>query len=336
MWRLIWWLFIGDPVVSGKMIYETGKPPSGRVIEAFLPSAGITVDAAVLPCASCHGRDGKGRPEGGLEPPDLRWRVLAKTYGHRHANGRRHSAFDPRTFGRALTMGLDPSGNILTDNMPRYRFTREELDALTVYVQGLGEKADPGVHDSVLRVGAILPNGDAEAETIYHVVADHIARINDKGGLFRRKLVVVGLKIDQDEGLYGWQDPVRDADLFALIGPPARGKEREIAELAARLKIPIIAPLIDAFPKESHLPLVFYLHDGSMTLQPEEHADIAMRLFIHALRQCGRDLNREGLVKALEATYRFPNGALPPLSYGPHRRIGVVNHDRKNSSPEQM
>lgn len=324
MWFLMCWIVAGDPLAAGKLIYETGKAPTGRVIEAFLPLSEITVDAALLPCASCHGRDGKGRPEGGLEPPDLRWHVLVKPYGHRHPNGRIHPAFSPRTLARAVTMGFDPAGNELAGVMPRYRLTIAERDALIAYIRVLGSLLKPGVHRDSLRLGLILPHGDGEAVTVREVARQLLDRVNRNGGLFRRRLVVVELEVASDEDPEAWRDRIRQADLFTLISVPARGREHEVAKLAANLEIPLIAPLIDVPPPEPHHPLVFYLHPGSFALDTGDHTRIAVRLLLHALRLCGRDLDREGLVKALESTYRFPTGILPPLSYGPNRRVGTT------------
>jgi hypothetical protein len=42
------------------------------------------------------------------------------------------------------------------------------------------------------------------------------------------------------------------------------------------------------------------------------------------LRRAGRALSRERLVGALEGVYAFDSGLLPPLSYGPARRVGAL------------
>jgi hypothetical protein len=43
-----------------------------------------------------------------------------------------------------------------------------------------------------------------------------------------------------------------------------------------------------------------------------------------ALRRAGRDLTRAKLVDALEGLYRLETGLIPPVSFGPNRRIGSL------------
>ncbi len=48
------------------------------------------------------------------------------------------------------------------------------------------------------------------------------------------------------------------------------------------------------------------------------------RLLVEALRRAGRDVGRERLASTLEAFYRFETGLLPPLTFGPNRRVGAL------------
>jgi ABC-type branched-subunit amino acid transport system substrate-binding protein len=62
---------------------------------------------------------------------------------------------------------------------------------------------------------------------------------------------------------------------------------------------------------------------------PAQHAAVQMtayagaQLLVHGLKASGRTLTRERLVKALEALYRYETGLIPPLTFGPNRRVGV-------------
>src|SRR6476620_5941308 len=73
----------------GRRIYVDSASHSGAEITAFL-GQGVEVEASAVPCASCHGRDGKGRPEGGVTPTDITWASLTKPYGANPPFGRRH------------------------------------------------------------------------------------------------------------------------------------------------------------------------------------------------------------------------------------------------------
>src|SRR5947208_15035593 len=71
----------------GRQIFVDGTSPSGGEIIAVMGDPGIEVPASSVPCAGCHGRDGRGRPEGGVAPSDLTWSVLS---------GRDHPPYDER------------------------------------------------------------------------------------------------------------------------------------------------------------------------------------------------------------------------------------------------
>ena len=85
---------LDEAAARGKQLYHQGISAQGGVIEAVVGDEAVTLPASAVPCAGCHGPDGRGRPEGGVEPPDIRWSQLTKVYGHVHEDGRRHPPFD--------------------------------------------------------------------------------------------------------------------------------------------------------------------------------------------------------------------------------------------------
>lgn len=123
----------------GRRIYVEGISPSGGVITALMSDAGVEVPASAVPCASCHGRDGKGRPEGSIAPTDITWANLTQPRGVTHRSGREHPPYDARLLKRAIAMGLDPAGNALHAAMPRFRMSLEDMEDLVAYLQKLGE-----------------------------------------------------------------------------------------------------------------------------------------------------------------------------------------------------
>ena len=61
---------------------------------------------------------------------------------------------------------------------------------------------------------------------------------------------------------------------------------------------------------------------------------------LEALIRAGRDLSREKLVTTLEGLYDFDTGLMPPLTYGPNRRIGAqgayvvtIDPEKRQSTP---
>src|SRR5690606_12018807 len=55
---------------AGQRIYRNGLSTSGGEIHARVGAGGTLLPASALPCAGCHGTDGRGRLEGGVAPPD--------------------------------------------------------------------------------------------------------------------------------------------------------------------------------------------------------------------------------------------------------------------------
>ena len=168
---------------------------------------------APMPCATCHGRDGRGRPEGGVRPANLEWATLASASPSR-------PAYDEARLRRAITMGIDAGGRPLQPSMPRYRLWREDADDLVAWLRRLGTLRDPGIGDTTLRLhvaGAL--------HVLFRAWADEV---NARGGIYARRLEIVG-----GDG----QD-----DVFALLGDPdAVQTGRAVTEEMPVLRVGTIA-----------------------------------------------------------------------------------------------
>jgi ABC-type branched-subunit amino acid transport system substrate-binding protein/cytochrome c553 len=171
---------------KGKQIYEKGTSPSGKDIVAVV--AGADVPGSALPCGSCHGADGKGRPEGGVRPANVTWEGLTTELAESRANGRRRPAYDERKVKRAITMGLDPRGEQLHAAMPRYRMSAEDMTNLIAYLKVLGRTREAGVTDTTIDVGIARGRSDARAEEVEAVVGAYFEEINERGGIYNRRI----------------------------------------------------------------------------------------------------------------------------------------------------
>ena len=254
----------------GKQLYLTGESASGEPVTALMGDAGIEVPATALPCSSCHGRDGRGRPEGGVVPSDLTWTALTRPYAVTTAAGRERGPYTERLVQRAVLLGVDSSGNDLDSLMPRYRLNREDADALVAYLQVLGRDRDPGVEDGSLTLGVLLPPADATglaatAATVRRIVNAYVGRVNEGGGVYHRGLRVRYLPVPsavevRAEAVRAFLESER---VFALVASFTAGADRELADLAEARGVPLIGPLT-LHPDES-FPLnrqVFYLDGG--------------------------------------------------------------------------
>ncbi len=57
-------------------------------------------------------------------------------------------------------------------------------------------------------------------------------------------------------------------------------------------------------------------------------------VLVEGLRRTGRDLSRRKLIESLEGLQQFPTGLIPPITFGPNRRLGsagayVIEYDVK-------
>ncbi len=228
---------------AGRRLYREGVGSSGQSVAARVGVQSLLVPAAAVACANCHGVDGKGRPEGGLRPPEITWRELGKPYGHRHDGGREHPAFTAETFHRTLNEGVDPAGQRLNPAMPRFALSRADSAALVAYLQRIEEDRDPGLADGRLRLGTVLPVSGPLAESgrlVEQVLRAALAQANAGGGVHGRQLELVVIDAGGGQPL---AERLAAADVFALLGPLVPGGSDELFALAERTGLPVVGPL---------------------------------------------------------------------------------------------
>ena len=251
----------------GKQIYFEGTSPTGGEITAIVGSEGISLPASAVPCASCHGRDGLGRPEGGVIPPDIRWSEMTKVYGHVHEDGRKHPAFDENNLARLIRTGMDPGNNRLDTSMPLYAMSVEDMDSLVAYMKFLEHDWDPGISQRAIQVGTLLPLQGQQAalgQAMAQAMLAYFKELNERGGIFGRKLEL--LAVPYGSSVEATLDNLRKAfeqeGVFALVGSYTIGMEEPLLELLREQQMPMIGPFTlnpgDAFLDAD----VFYIYPG--------------------------------------------------------------------------
>jgi ABC-type branched-subunit amino acid transport system substrate-binding protein len=252
-------------VATGKQIYFRGSGHPSRQIMAQLGQPPVTVPAGTLPCVNCHGRDGLGRPEGGLEPSDIRWRFLTTDEKTR---GRSRAAYNEALFRRAVTMGLDPAGRALDPGMPRYQLTHEDLDSLVAYLKTMESDLDPGLTDTTIRLGLVLaPRSQAESlgEPVRKALMTFFDLVDERGGVYGRRveLSVVEAPEAPAERVAALARFLDEARPFALVSPYMAEVEAQFAALAGERSIPVVGPLTRSpAPGDPPARLIFYLNGG--------------------------------------------------------------------------
>jgi ABC-type branched-subunit amino acid transport system substrate-binding protein len=232
---------------AGKKVFTEGVGATKIPIKALVGAHSSEVDGTTLPCASCHGPDALGRPEGAVKPSNITWPTLTKPYGHRSDSGRERGPYTDASFAEALTFGKDPSGNKLDPAMPRYVMANDDIANVLAYLKRIDADLDPGVSDDRLRIGTLLPTTGRAAEVaqaMRTVMQGQIEQINARGGLFGRKLeLVVGeLPEDRDAAEKAAERLMRDERVFAVVGPYAAGIEAPMFRLAEATGVPVVGP----------------------------------------------------------------------------------------------
>jgi ABC-type branched-subunit amino acid transport system substrate-binding protein len=229
----------------GKALFLRGESPSGREITALLGD--IDVPASTLNCAGCHGLRGEGKTEGGVTAGNLTWTNLIRPYGHTHPSGRKHSAFNEKLFTRALVQGLDPTGNQLAVAMPRYEMRPEDVADLIAYLKRIETDRDPGLSETSIKVGTILPKDGALAEigaAMKDVLTAYFASINDQGGIYNRRLELQTIDAEANAAATAanTKKAIENGELFAIVGGLSAGADKELAAVTRESEIPYMGP----------------------------------------------------------------------------------------------
>lgn len=232
---------------AGRTIYTEGTSPAGKPLRALIGAQAVPVDGASVPCVNCHGADGLGRPEGTVRPAAIRWRDLTRPAGTNRDGRRLHQPYTAQAFADALTEGKDAAGNKLDAAMPRFVMSYDDIAALVAYLKRIETDFDPGVGDDRLRVGTLLPADGRFADlgaSMAGVLRQQVAALNAKGGIYGRRLELVTAPYSEDRAasLASAEKLFRDEDVFAIVSPMTSGLEREIGQLAERVRVPVVGP----------------------------------------------------------------------------------------------
>jgi ABC-type branched-subunit amino acid transport system substrate-binding protein len=230
----------------GKALYMRGESPSGKEITAMLGD--FDVPASTLNCAGCHGLRGEGKTEGGVTAGNLTWSNMTKAYGHTHPSGRKHGAFDEKLFTRALMDGIDPAGNQLAKAMPRYNMSPEDIADLIAYLKRIETDRDPGLTETTITVGTILPKDGAMAEmgaAMKDVLTAYFANVNDKGGIYNRRIELQTIDAGTDAATTAAnaRKHIENGEVFAIVSGLSAGADKELATVVRDDEIPFMGPV---------------------------------------------------------------------------------------------
>lgn len=238
---------LSEAARRGQRIYVEGQ---GRgPIAAHLIGPRITAPGAAFPCANCHLLEGPGVREGGVQAADITESTLTKEFPGIRPSGRAHPPYTEETLQRAVTAGLDPAGNVLHEAHPRYAMQPQDLDDLIAYLKVLGHESVPGVSDTEIRVGILVPDRGplaGVAPAVTGLLERYFEELNTRGGLYRRMLRLVPVQFDPSRlgsAATAARELIDKEDVFCLLANLGVPPEDDSHTLLAGAKVPVIAPL---------------------------------------------------------------------------------------------
>ncbi len=298
----------------GRRFYEQGIGVDGEpvvaVIEAPSPGMpGVELSATALPCGSCHGADGRGRAEGGVEPTDLRPSSLTRSRQAVTPSGRRHPPYDARRLIRAVTLGFDPAGNRLETGMPRYRLSQRDAEALVAFWKTLDVTPSPGADDQKIDIGVLLPPSPApQDQARLGVLRAWRDQISTAGGIYGRKIELrETTRPESTNPATAWVVLARDTSHLDASDIPALwlgDDSRRCSDASERPCFTITLPKRPSLSRRwQSLAMTYSLPREHVAAQLQALA--ATEILTSALEQAGRRLDTESLVRALRDRHGF-------------------------------
>jgi ABC-type branched-subunit amino acid transport system substrate-binding protein len=266
--------------LRGRSIYRKGESPSAQSIMARVGDD-TEIEAKLVPCGSCHGMDGRGRPEGGVVPPNIRWENLVSSRPVA-ADGRERVPYNERLLVRAITMGVDSIGNHLNVAMPRYTLARSDANDLIAYLKRLSADYDPGLSDDAVRIGVLLPPSSKYPDlssAIQSSLTAYFADLNRGGGLYGRRIELLcrELPSEPEKVASAYREFLEKERVFALVASFIAGAEKQSTAVLQEQNVPLVGgwTLIPDDKPSVNSP-VFYLDSGLLG-QSEALAAFAWR-----------------------------------------------------------
>ena len=126
---------------NGERIYFTAESESGQSITY---TGSIRMMHAIS-CVNCHGPEGEGGRVNMMmsyfDSPNITWHVLTQKDEHEEVPDQgeheEHPPYTDVTLKRAITDGVDPAGERLDDEMPRWRMSEQDLEDLVEFIKTL-------------------------------------------------------------------------------------------------------------------------------------------------------------------------------------------------------
>ena len=215
--------------VRGKQIYSTGTSLQKQQIEAVLGDGSTRVPARLMPCGSCHGMDGLGRPEGGVVPSGITWDTLVRPLRSDKALARTRPAYTLPSLRRAIREAVDPAAHRLNSTMPVYHMSAADMNDLLAYLKILGREPEPGITARAIRIGVAAPQGSNQ--NLAALVQAYFDELNQQGGIYGRRV---------EPQMLPSSSMARPDNIFAAISVLSPGARNPLVPVMEQAGIPTV------------------------------------------------------------------------------------------------
>ncbi len=272
-----------EAVRLGERMYRDGILPSGEPMEAVV-NGEIPVAGTAFSCVSCHLRSGLGSIEGSVITPPTTGNKLFHPYKIEFYTGYFQKAPTPLLYRPAYTDetladvirgGIDPTGRVLSEVMPRYLLDDKDMAVLIFYLKSLSSHFSPGVSASTLHLATVISEdvGPEVRKAMLRPLENYIVNWNSNAyfkkveeGMSRSvqessvsqgqfagpeqayrdlSLSVWVLKGPRETWRSQLEEYYRNNPVFALIGGITSGDWKPVHDFCETNKIPELFPFTD-------------------------------------------------------------------------------------------
>jgi len=260
----------------GEIMYREGVLPSGEPMTAIV-QGDIELTGTMSTCANCHLRSGLGALEGGVfSPPTNGARLYAPLRDLQDIPGSSmkrsmfkapRPAYTKESLAKALITGESPNGTMLSETMPRYVLSGNDMEIMIYYLENLSSRLSPGVTDDEIRFATIVTDtiSQIDRESLLQPLTTFIntewnGRLNnllDRPGVkFSPDALGPGSKRYRKLSLDIWElkgapaswpqqleSLYRKKPVFALLGGVVPGKWEPVHRFCEQNQIPCILPI---------------------------------------------------------------------------------------------
>jgi len=126
-------------VTAGQVIYRAGTFNGQPISRTGGPAGGMMGGGMMgaASCTSCHGMNGQGKTNATFTAPNTTYSNLTDPKGMLAPDGSRGPTYTDATLRRAVSTGIDPTGDHLAAPMPQWQLTSQEWADLFAYLKTL-------------------------------------------------------------------------------------------------------------------------------------------------------------------------------------------------------